>query len=172
MSESGEKNYTDFTLPTTIVTKVDLSRLVSEVERIDNELTTEAVRAKVNGQAVGDVLMSDQLTEFLRLNEIDLQVSQVRTRLIKQLRQLKDVVPVLHMTFSVTADTESLQQIIHWLRESVHPQAVISVGLQPALVAGVYLRTPNHVRDFSLRAMLAQSHGGLVKELEALRGDR
>jgi F0F1-type ATP synthase delta subunit len=63
-----------------------------------------------------------------------------------------------------------LQELIAWLRSSVHPQAVISVGLQPALVAGVYLRTPNHVHDLSMRAVLKKSRGLLTKELEALHG--
>jgi F0F1-type ATP synthase delta subunit len=52
----------------------------------------------------------------------------------------------------------------------VHKQAVIEVGLQPALIAGVYIRTPNHVQDLSLRAMLKGGRDILIKELEALRG--
>ena len=76
------------------------------------------------------------------------------------------------MTFAVSADRESLSQIAHWLRESVHPQAVISVGMQPALVAGVYMRTPNKVFDLSLRGALSGQHGALVKELETYRGRR
>ena len=85
---------------------------------------------------------------------------------------MKDKVPVIHMTFAVQADPTSLQQIVQWLRSSVHPQVVISVGLQPSLVAGVYMRTPNHVRDLSLRTLLTGQHEVLVKELEALRGTR
>jgi hypothetical protein len=60
--------------------------------------------------------------------------------------------------------------LAQWLRTSIHPQAVIAVGLQPALVAGVYLRTPNHVKDLSLRAKLESSRGLLLKEVEKLRG--
>jgi F0F1-type ATP synthase delta subunit len=74
------------------------------------------------------------------------------------------------MTFAVTADPESLQQLALWLRTTINPQAVIAVGLQPSLVAGVYLRTPNHVHDLSLRAMLKNGRGLLVEELGALRG--
>ena len=88
------------------------------------------------------------------------------------LRILKDKVPVLHMTFSVTADVESLQTLTQWVRNSVHPQAVIAVGLQPSLVAGVYLRTPNHIHDFSVRGALEGRHGLLIEELETLRGSK
>lgn len=72
------------------------------------------------------------------------------------------------MTFAVTADPESLERLARWFRESIHPQVVIATHLQPSLIAGVYLRTPNHVHDFSLRGALAGKHGLLVNELEAL----
>lgn len=160
-------------LPPSVVSRLDLSRLVSEAERIDNELTAEAVRAKTGSAPQARPAISDQLVEFLQLNKLAFDAdSNARTELVKQLRRLKDEAPVIHMTFAVTADAESLQQLAQWLRTSIHPQALISVGLQPALVAGVYLRTPNRVHDFSLRALLSGSHDKLVKELETLRAGR
>lgn len=164
------KTYTDFILPPTVVSKLDVSRMVAEAERIDNQLTTEAVRMKVGTASQTLPAMSEVLNDFLTQNELVLTDSRVRTELIKQLRLLKDKIPTIHMTFAVTADRESLQQLVAWLRQSVHPQAVIAVGLQPALVAGVYVRTANHVHDLSLRAALEGSRGLLAKELEALRG--
>lgn len=170
MSESKLKTYTDFVLPSLIVTRADLSRLVNELELVDNELTAAAVRAK-SGLKQNQLTISDQLTEFLQTNALQVGTdSNARTDLIKQLRLLKEKAPVVHMTFAVAADRESLQQIAQWLRTSINPQTLISVGLQPALVAGVYLRTPNHVHDLSLRAMLEGGHDLLVKELGALRG--
>lgn len=172
MSELAVKTYTAFVLPPSVVTKRDVSRLVDEVERVDNSLTTSSVRAKTGIAEQINVVLSDVLKEFLIQNQLTLKSSRERTDLIKQLRQLKDTVPVIHMTFAVTADPESLQQLVAWLRTSIHRQAVISVGLQPALIAGVYLRTPNHVHDLSLRAMLEGSQGILIKELETLRVGR
>lgn len=170
MNETGEKTYSDFVLPANIVSKVDLSRMISDLERVDNEMTEQEVREKTGAHVEPHPAMSEQLSEFLSRNELDIRDEHVRGSLIKQLHILKDQVPVIHMTFSAPADPESLQEIAHWMRESVHPQAVISVGLQPALIAGVYLRTPNKVHDLSLRTKLRESSGLLVKELEALRG--
>lgn len=170
MNEPATKTYVDFTLPPNIVSKIDISRLVSEVERVDNELTAAAVRAKTGTTAGAQPVLSQQVTDFFTQNKLTFGSSQERSQLIKELRVLKDKVPVIHMTFAVTADHESLQQLALWLRSSIHPQAVISVGLQPALVAGVYLRTPNHVHDLSLRAKLHGSHDVLIKELESARG--
>lgn len=172
MTEQAEKTFDQFVLPASLVTKLDVSRLVSEVEWVDNELTSASVHEKAGSQGYSKPVFSGQLTEFLEKNQLNLDDSNARSRLIKELRILKDKVPVLHMTFAVPADSESLQKLADWVRGTVHPQAVIHVGLQPALVGGVYLRTPNHVHDLSLRSLLDKSHDILTKELENLRGTR
>lgn len=167
MSEAKAKTYADFSLPASVVTKVDVSHLVNELERVDDAMSAAALRHKKNET---QPVMSQQLAEFLKDNKLPIDGARERSALIKQLRLLKNKVPILHMTFAVEADVQSLQKLAGWIRETIHPQAVISVGLQPALVAGVYLRTPNHVHDFSLRALLKGQHANLVKELETLRG--
>jgi hypothetical protein len=172
MTESAVKTHENYILPFNVVTKIDVSRLVSEVERVDNEMTTTAVRTKTSGVEQTLPVLSEQLSDFLSQNELSLTTGPERSMIVKQLRLLKEKVPVLHMTFAVTADVESLQELINWIRSSIHPQAVIAVGLQPALVAGVYLRTPNHVHDLSVRGALEGRHGLLVEELETLRGSK
>lgn len=170
--ETKMKAYSEFTLPPSTVSKTDLSRLVHEVEWIDDELTTKSVRAKAGVRKAAPLTLSDQLTDFLHQNKLNLtsMKSHERTELLQQIRLLKEKVPIIHMTFASAADSESLNKLISWVRESVHPQAVIAVGLQPALVAGVYLRTPNRVHDFSLRSKLKSSHDILVEQVEALHG--
>lgn len=170
MTEQTARTYSDFILPSSLVTRVDISRLVHEAERVDNELTAASVRAKTGTAQATVPVLSDQLQEFLTQNQLSLQNSVERTDLIKQLRLLKDKVPIIHMTFAVTADRESLEHLAVWLRGSVHKQAVIAVGLQPALVAGVYLRMPNRVMDLSMRALLKGSHDKLTAQLGAFRG--
>lgn len=172
MNEENTITHVNFELPSNVVTKIDVSRLLSEAERVDNEMTASAVRAKTGSQPQTQPVMSDQFSEFLKLNDLNLNDSKGRAAIIKELRLLKNAVPVLHMTFAVTADIESLQTLAHWVRTTIHPQAVIAVGLQPALVAGVYLRTPNHVHDFSVRGALEGRHSLLVEELESLRGNK
>ncbi len=167
------KTYADFMLPPSVVSRVDVSRLVREVEMIDNEVTAAAVRAKTGTDAVYHPTLSEQLADFLRVNSLTIDVNgQQRANLITQLRLLKDKAPAIHMTFAVEADRDSLRQLAEWVRQSVHPQAVIAVGLQPGLVAGVYVRTPNRVHDLSLRSALANSRNVLAKEIGALRGTR
>ena len=167
MSEPAIITYTELQLPPTVVTRADISRLASELEFVDNELLSARIRA--TGQAAIPTV-SDALTDFLSINKLAIDDDHQRTALIKQVQLLKDKAPTIHMTFAVPADRESLQELAVWVRENVNKQAMLSVGLQPSLVAGVYLRTPNHVHDLSIRAALANSRGVLVKELEALRG--
>lgn len=169
MNEPGALSYTNFILPSSIVSRLDITRLVTELERVDAELLSAAVHAKVGVATYAQPVLSDQLTDFLVKNSFTLNDSHARTALIQQIRILKDKVPVMHMTFAATADYESLQKIAQWLRASVHPQVVIAVGLQPSLVGGVYLRTPNHIHDMSLRTLLHGRSNVLVKELEAMR---
>lgn len=170
MTETASLDYSNFLLPPNVVSRVDVSRLVMNAEKVDNTMATAAVHAKVGVNDNAAEVMSEQFGSFLDMNNIDFETNQQRSALIKQLRLLKDTVPVIHMTFAVEADKESLGLIVSWLRENIHKQAVVAVGLQPSLIAGVYLRTPNHVHDLSLKAKLAGSRDVLIKELEAARG--
>lgn len=159
------------TLPPSVISRADISRMLNDLERVDNELTSDTIRSKTSGE-VAKLLptTSDQLGSFVRDNGIQLTDATVRAEVIKKLHSLKDSAPIIHMTFAVEADRESLQQLAFWLRKTIHPQAVIAVGLQPGLVAGVYLRTTNKVFDLSLKGALKGRRSILEKELGALRG--
>lgn len=170
MNDTPAKTYLDFVLPPSVVSKADVSRLVREAEWLDGELTAISVRTKVGQPGSEHPPVSDQLRDFLDSNSLDFNESRERTATVKQLRQLKDKAPVIHITFATVADGESLQYLAKWVREALHPQAIMTVGIQPALVAGAYVRTPNHVYDMSLRAKLAGHHDLLARELEALSG--
>lgn len=160
------------TLPSSVVTMRDLARLVEEAEELDNELTTATVRAHVSQGVVEQPIMTAAFGDFLTENHLEFNESKARTQLVKQLRSLKDDVPVVHMTFAVPADSESLQQLAAWVRQSVHRQAVIEIGLQPSLVAGVYVRTTNRIHDLSMRTALKGKRSILLQDLEALRAGR
>jgi len=162
-------DYKEFSLPAGVVSRRDLARLVIEAEHIDDEMTTADVRARKTNRAVETPAFTGQFTDFLTDNKLDFSESKVRTDIIKELRMLKTKAPVVHTTFAVPADIESLQTLAAWFRESVHPQVLLEIGLQPALVAGVYVRTPNHVHDMSLRSALVGKREVLIKDLEALR---
>lgn len=170
MSKAEVKDYTEFVLPPSLVSKADVSRLVGEFEVLDNAYTSKAVRKKAAASDEAMPALSPQLTDFLDQNPVDLEDAGTRSAYSKQLKLLKNNLKVMNMTFAVVADPESLQKLSAWARESVHPQVVIDAHFQPALVAGVYLRSQNHVFDFSVRNALKSKRSELKNELEALRG--
>lgn len=53
------------TLPPNVVSKADVSRLVNELERVDNDLTTRAVRDKLTLESAAIPAVSEQLTDFV-----------------------------------------------------------------------------------------------------------
>lgn len=159
-------------LPDMVISKADISHLIRDAEYVDTLLTTQTVRRKAGAKDTSKVFIPGILAEYLAINKLQFDDSTQRTAIIRQLRELKDDVPVLNMTFSVPADRESLARLTKWVRASVHQQAIIEAGLQPSLIAGVVLRTPNHVHDFSLRAVMKEGRDVLLSELEARRGTR
>lgn len=158
-------------LPTSVITRLDIARAVTELEQVGAGLTTASIQSQVGVETQWQPSTSEQLGALLELNPFDLHDVRQREEFTHSLRQLKEAAPVVHMTFSGPADGESLRELIQWLRESVHPQAVIQVGLQPELVGGVYVRTKNHVHDLSLRARLADHRHLITEQVEALRAE-
>ena len=163
MSKSSDLQYT---LPSALIGRADLARLVLEVETVDNDLESQRVRAGAEKSGYRMPTMSRSLSDFLDQNKVTITDDQTRMKLKEDLRTLKDTAPVMHMTFAVDADPDFLQELVQWLRKEIHPQALVSVGLQPGIVGGVYLRTPNHVHDFSIKAVLKNKRDIIVHELE------
>lgn len=172
MSQTSITQADKLKLPRNVVSKLDVARLLAEFEQIDSQLDDAAIRQKVGATVSFESVMSEQLADFMSLNQLALSDSNLRDQVVTGLRTLKDEAPVVHMTFAAAVDQESLGQIIDWLRQSVHPQCLLIVGLQPNLVGGVYVRTPNHVHDLSLRGQLAKSRHLLVEAVEAVNAGR
>lgn len=167
-SQEQNISYKDFKLPASIASKVDVARLVSDSESVDGSLTSIDIHDKVQINHHIDASMPDSLREFLDVNQLSFEDSSQRRLIIEQLRGLKDNVPIIHMTFAAEVDQESLERISAWVRETISPQAVIAVGMQPSLISGVYVRTANKVFDQTVRAKLKEGRHYLIEELEAL----
>jgi hypothetical protein len=157
-----------YILPPAIIGRSDLSRLLRELEELDNDL--ESQRARAHGGTVSYHMpnMSRGLGDFLEMNKMDIANDHLRMEVRTNLRKLKDHAPVVHMTFATDTDPESLQQVVAWIRKEMHPQALVTVGMQPNLIGGVYVRTPNHVHDFSIKAHMKDSRDIIVQALDAL----
>ncbi len=154
-------------LPSSIISRADLSRLIAELEKFNNRLSEAEARQKT-GHGSNSPALSERLLDFFSVNQMELGDNIDLAQLISQLRRLKDHMPIVHLTFASDADEGSLQEIVKWLRQYVHQQAVVSVGLQPELLGGVYVRTTNQVYDLSVRKKLETNRGLLVKQIKEL----
>lgn len=163
MSSASIGAYRSYILPHTVATKRNLSFLVRELERVDNELTAHSVN---EGNDAPYPEIPDILQSFLETNEFSLDNSNDRSEIITQLRLLNRKAPVVHISFATEADAASLGTIVSWFREHADSQTVMNVGFKPSLVAGAYIRTPNRIYDLSLRSAFKQGRPTLLKKLE------
>lgn len=155
----------ELVLPVSVSGRVQLARLAREVEALENDFESQKAR---NTSPVPKIpVMSQPLVDCIELNKVDISNGQARMRLKKALINAKDKAPIMHFTFATEADPRSIRQLVTYVRKEIHPQALISIGLQPALVGGAYLRTPNQVHDFSLKARLHDKRSLIVDALAA-----
>lgn len=166
----NEPESSEYTLPSAIITRADLARLMREVEDLDNELGAQKARSHTKGEEGTYRLpsVSQGLSDFAELNSVDLVDDQARMGLKKQLKHIKNKAPVMHLTFATEPDFMSLKQLAEYIRKELHPQALLHTGLQPSLVGGVYMRTPNKAYDFSVRAKLAQNRVVIQQDMDQM----
>lgn len=162
--QSGAK---ELKLPLSIVTRQDVARIALEFEAVDGTMQQERIRAG-DGSAPHVPVMSKGLTETLGLNDYDLLASTDHSDFLHDLRRLKDDAPIIHLTFASEPEIELQQRLTEWARTNLHPQALVTIGLQPGLIGGVVVRTPNRIFDFSIRQYMKDTRSLLAKDLEAL----
>ncbi len=167
---SHESENSPFVLPLSLMTRADLRRLIAELESVDNSMITESIHQRTGHPSDSPLAPSDMLDQCAQVNSVDLSDQSSRSNLLNQLRRLDSSSPIVHMTFASTAKQEVLIKLVEWLRQKVHSQALVSIGLQPNLIGGVHIRTTNRVFDMSIRSQLADGRQFIIRELEAISG--
>lgn len=161
----NEKPTHDYVLPSSIVGRSDLTKLLREIESLEESIEADKVRSKTSHSPK----LSQVASDFIEQNDLDLADVARVTALKKHLKTIIERAPNVNMTFASEIDQKNLEKLVDWLRKETHPYALVSVGLQPSLVGGVYLRTPNRVHDFTVKSILHNSSDVLQNELEALQ---
>lgn len=158
-------NQAQFALPPSLVGRPDVSRLLLEIEKVDNELETQAIREPNKPLAIPN--MSRSLTEATTLNQLDITNRTHRQAMLKAMRVIKDKSPIVQVTFAVDPAPEIVLQLTTWIRQNLHPAALITVGMQPGIIGGCVLRTPDHIYDFSLRKQFTDNLPVLIEQIKA-----
>lgn len=151
-------------LPIAVVSRVDVGRLLREVEALDGFLNQSAIRQP--GTSTKLPRTSRLLDETVEINKINVLIEADRKRLYEFLKQVKDKAPVLHMSFSADPSPLFTQKLITWLRSELHPIVLLQVGMQPNMGAGCVVRTTNKYFDFSLRNRFKEQGEILAKLLQ------
>lgn len=140
-------------LPLTVARPVDLGRVIQELEQLDDHLRQAKLR-HVGKQTLPP--LSRLLQATAELNKVDLLDRSSRQALREFLKTARAESPVLHMSFSADPSPVFMEKLMTWLRREIHPNLLVTVGLQPTLGAGCTLRTTNKYFDLSLRQNFAK----------------
>lgn len=149
-------------LPLSVVSKVDVGRLLREVEAIDSFLNQAAIRQP--GTTVKMPKTSRLFDETLEVNKLNVLHEVDRKHLTEFLTSVKAHAPMLHMSFSADPSPIFTQRLVTWLRANIHPVVLLQVGLQPNIGAGCVVRTTNKYFDFSLRTRFEEK-GPMLADL-------
>ena len=157
----------DLKLPASLVTKHQFIHFLNDFEIFDEAMTAYEIKASTGAENNPMPAEDQRITQFLGENNLASNDSGARANVVETLRSIRKVAPIVHMTFSAEADPASLADVAAWFRETMHPHALLEVGLQPHLVAGAYIRSQNKVYDYSLRARIVGQRASLVEALRA-----
>jgi hypothetical protein len=156
---------TVFRLPILVVGPVDVGRLHRELELIHNTVESARLRGDTDVKLPKTSHLMDQLIE---INKIDPINQNDRARLGKFLTEIKTHAPHLHMSFSADPSPQFVQKLMMWLRTEIHPNVLLTVGLQPSIGAGCVVRTTNKYFDFSLAKDFSKQTPLLMEKLRSL----
>lgn len=153
-------------LPLSVATKVDVGRLMRELQQVDNFLKEATIRTP--GTPVKLPKTSRLLDEAISINKINLLHEEDRKRLIDFIANVRSEAPVMHISFSADPSPAFTLKLITRLRAEIHPLVLLQLGLQPNIGAGSVLRTTNKYFDFSLRKRLEQKADVLAGVLKGV----
>lgn len=152
-------------LPLSLISKVDVARIMRELNALDDFFTSAKVREA--GEPIKPPKLTRLLNQLAHDNGFNLLDERQRQELQTRLNAVMGKAPLLHISFATEPTPRALERIIVWLRDNIHPQALLQVGLQPTIAAGCVLRTPNLLFDMSIRNYLKREEPYLM---ELIRG--
>lgn len=150
-------------LPPAVATPSDVGRLVRELSAVDDSLLQLGLRA--GGTAVKMPKTSRLMDQIIQLNKLNLLKPADRRALKQYLTAVQAKAPVLHVSFSADPAPDFIEKLMTWMRRELHPQVLLTVGLQPGIGAGCVVRTTNKYFDLSLRQTFAKHRELLLKGL-------
>lgn len=160
---------TALVLPTAVVGLIDVGRLIREFDKLEAFIQQQTVRDDGN-DTVKLPKLSLLMDQLVDKNKLDLLQEADRTKTHDFLREVRKHAPKVHMSFSANPSPRFVQSLTAWLRQNIHPEVLIAIGLQPGIGAGCVLRTTNKYFDMSLAQSFANSRDKLMQSLRGPEG--
>lgn len=154
-------------LPFLVVSPGDVARLAREIAALNDYLHQAGLR-KGGGETPKLPRTSRLLDELAQANKLDLLSSANRDQLTEYLGYLTEHAPAVTISFASDPSSAFTAKIVGWLRQNIHPELLVKVGLQPNIAAGCTLRTANHFYDLSLRKNFADNQSKLMEALQSV----
>jgi F0F1-type ATP synthase delta subunit len=148
-----------------ISSPLEVGRLINELTGLDEALMQLELRGA--GQNVKMPTTTRLLDKLAEANKLNLLQPGERALLLKFLNLIHAQAPVLKISFSVDPAPAFMERLITWLRREIHPQILVTVGLQPNLGAGCLVYGNSKVFDFSLKQTFIKQRPLLLKRLTA-----
>lgn len=150
-------------LPTQVASPVEVGRLLRELDSLDDTLVQ--LKLRTGGKAVTVPKTTHLMDQLLELNKLNLLHESDRQFLKDFLTLVKSKAPVLHISFSADPSVAFTEKLMTWLRREIHPQLLLSIGLQPNIGAGCMVRSTNKYFDFTLRQKFNANRQLLLEKL-------
>ncbi len=158
-----ERNQSILVIPNGIVSKVDVGRLLREVNALHDFMHQASIREP--GTSIKLPRTSKLLDETITINKLNMLVTEDRDKLYLFLKAIHAEAPVMHMSFGADPSPLFTARLIAWLRQEIHPLVLLQIGLQLNLGAGCVVRTTNRQFDFSLRERFKDNRSLLLSKI-------
>jgi hypothetical protein len=106
------------------------------------------------------------LDAIITVYEVNLLQASDRTKLLRVLDHIRLTSPQIHISLAADPSAAFTDKITSWLRQNVHPQLLVKIGLEPSIGAGCIVRTTNKQFDFSLRQRFVDSRKLLIQKIQ------
>lgn len=152
-------------LPLSVISRAEVNQMLRELNSLDDFFIGAGAR-KGHEAGTPPPRITRVLNQLVRDNRVNLMEEKQRKELQAQLKEVLEKAPNLHISFAAEPSPAALEKVLMWLRQNIHPQVLLQVGLQPSIAAGCMLRTPNKLFDMSMRAYLDKQSPYLLKLIE------
>jgi len=156
-------------LPSSIMGINEVNQALREIDLIEDQAMQRRIyQAEISSSTAGVLSVSNSLSELAASNGLDLDDGAMRSKLKGILGDVKKHAPVIHVGLARESTNAELMPIVDWMRSNLHPNTLLHVGLQPDIIGGCTIRTPNRYYDFSLKRHFETARIALLTKIKAL----